>query len=82
MLAMPNSDCFIFSEQDGLIEPCVDLAERVRKGDVIAQIWPADRTGHKPVQYRAAMDGLLASRHFPGLVKTGDCIAVVACIVT
>ncbi len=78
MLDMPDNDCFTFSEQDGLIEPCVDLGQTVRKGDVVAQIWPADRTGVPPMQYRAGMDGLLTARHFPGLVKTGDCIAVTA----
>lgn len=78
MLDMPGGDCFTFSDQDGLIEPCVDLGQPLRKGDVIARIWPADRTGVAPAQYRAAMDGVLAGRHFPGLVKAGDCISVVA----
>jgi N-alpha-acetyl-L-2,4-diaminobutyrate deacetylase len=50
----------------------------VRKGDVVAQVWPADRTGVPPTQYRVRMDGMLTARHFPGLVKTGDCIAVTA----
>jgi N2-acetyl-L-2,4-diaminobutanoate deacetylase len=81
MLDMPSGDCFTFSEQDGLIEPCIDLGQPVRKGDVIAQIWPADRTGSPPAPYRAAMDGMLAGRHFPGLVKAGDCVAVVAQLV-
>jgi N2-acetyl-L-2,4-diaminobutanoate deacetylase len=81
MLDMPSGNCFTFSEQDGLIEFCVDLGQAVRKGDVIARIWPADRTGISPGEYRAAMDGMLAGRHFPGSVKTGDCIAVVASIV-
>ncbi|WP_395022374.1 N(2)-acetyl-L-2,4-diaminobutanoate deacetylase DoeB [Dongia sp.] len=78
MLDMPDGDCFSFSEQDGLIEPCVDLGEAVGKGDLIARIWPADRTGVKPVEVRARMSGLAAGRHFPGLVKTGDCISVLA----
>jgi N-alpha-acetyl-L-2,4-diaminobutyrate deacetylase len=78
MLDMPGGECFSFSEQDGLIEPCVDLGQPVRKGDVIAKVWPADRTGVPPAQYRAAIDGVLAGRHFPGLVKAGDCIAVSA----
>lgn len=82
MLDMPSGDCFTFSDQDGLIEPCVDLGQPVRKGDVIAQVWPADRTGVPPVQYRAVMDGILAGRHFPGLVKSGDCIAVMAQLVS
>jgi N-alpha-acetyl-L-2,4-diaminobutyrate deacetylase len=82
MLDMPSGDCFTFSDQDGLIEPCVDLGQPVRSGDVIAQVWPADRTGVPPVQYRAAMDGILAGRHFPGLVKSGDCIGVTAQVVS
>ncbi|HJT11730.1 MAG TPA: N(2)-acetyl-L-2,4-diaminobutanoate deacetylase DoeB [Dongiaceae bacterium] len=81
MLDMPDNDCFTFSEQDGLIEPCIDLGQMVRKGDVVAQVWPADRTGVPPIQYRAGMDGLLTARHFPGLVKSGDCIAVTAQVV-
>jgi N-alpha-acetyl-L-2,4-diaminobutyrate deacetylase len=78
MLGMPGGECFTFSEQDGLIEPCVELGQPVRKGDVLARVWPSDRTGAQPAQYRAAIDGLLAGRHFPGLVKMGDCIAVTA----
>jgi N2-acetyl-L-2,4-diaminobutanoate deacetylase len=81
MLDMPSGDCFTFSDRNGLIEPCIDLGQPVRKGDVIARIWPSDRTGAEAAQYRAAMDGMLAGRHFPGLVKTGDCIAVTAQVV-
>jgi len=76
-LDMPSSDCFRFAEDAGLIEPCVDLGEPVRKGDVLARIHPIGRTGHAPSEYRAGLDGILAARHFPGLVKAGDCVAVV-----
>ena len=78
MLDMPGEDCFSFSEQDGLIEPCVDLGEAVSRGDLIARIWPMDRTGVKPHEYRAKMSGVAAGRHFPGLVGAGDCISVLA----
>lgn len=78
MLDMPDGDCFTFSENDGLVEPCVDLGQSVAKGEVIARVWPADRTGAKPTEYRAKMAGIAAGRHFPGLVKTGDCISVLA----
>ena len=81
MLDMPGDDCFTFSHHDGLVEPCVDLGQAVRKGNVIAKIWPVDRTGAAPAQYHAAMDGVLVGRHFPGLVKTGDCMAVIAQII-
>ncbi|OXT02184.1 N-alpha-acetyl diaminobutyric acid deacetylase DoeB [Notoacmeibacter marinus] len=81
MLDMPDNDCFVFSEDDGLIEPMLDLGNPVEQGDVIARIWPADRTGRPPVDYRSKRSGILASRHFPGLIKAGDCLAVVAVVV-
>ncbi|MCZ4093795.1 N(2)-acetyl-L-2,4-diaminobutanoate deacetylase DoeB [Sinorhizobium psoraleae] len=77
-LDMPDGDCFLFAEDRGLIEPLVDLGDKVRKGDVVARIYPIGRTGIEPVAMKAKMDGLLAARHFPGLVKQGDCVAVVA----
>jgi N-alpha-acetyl-L-2,4-diaminobutyrate deacetylase len=78
MLDTPDGDCFVFSEHDGLIEPLVDLGESVGEGEAIARIWPADRAGIPPIDYSAKRAGLLAARHFPGLVKAGDCLAVVA----
>lgn len=77
-LDMPDGDCFVFSEDDGLIEPLVDLGDMVEKGAPVARIWPVGRSGAPAVTYNARRSGLLTSRHFPGLVKAGDCLAVVA----
>ncbi|WP_046868932.1 N(2)-acetyl-L-2,4-diaminobutanoate deacetylase DoeB [Microvirga massiliensis] len=79
-LDMPSGDCFTFAEDQGLVEPCVDLGDAVRAGDVIALIHPVGRTGQTPAEYRAVLDGVLAARHFPGLIKSGDCLAVVATV--
>ncbi|UWQ31977.1 N(2)-acetyl-L-2,4-diaminobutanoate deacetylase DoeB [Leisingera sp. M527] len=76
-LTMPDDDCFLFSESDGLYEMMADLGETVAKGDLVARVWPLDRTGQQPVEYRARRAGLVISRHFPGLIKSGDCVAVV-----
>jgi N-alpha-acetyl-L-2,4-diaminobutyrate deacetylase len=81
-LDMPSGDCFVFSEDDGVLEPLADLGDPVARGQTVARVYSVGRTGVSPTEYRAAMDGLLAARHFPGLVKTGDCIAVVACPVS
>lgn len=78
MLDMPDSDCFLIAEQDGLLEPMLDLGDTVAEGDPVARVWPADCTGKPPSIYRASRAGILAGRHFPGLVKSGDCMAVVA----
>ena len=80
-LDMPDGDCFVFAEHDGLIEPLADLGAMVDTGAEIARVWPVERTGEAPVVYRARRGGLLTARHFPGLVKSGDCLAVTAVVV-
>ena len=79
-LDMPSADCFTFAEHDGLMEPLVDLGMPVERGDVVARIHSVDRTGTEPVDLRAGLSGILAARHFPGLVKSGDCAAVVGTV--
>jgi N-alpha-acetyl-L-2,4-diaminobutyrate deacetylase len=74
---MPSADCFTFADADGMLELTRDLGDPVRRGEVLARIWPIDRTGGAPVDYPASLDGLLIARHFPGLVQSGDCLAVV-----
>lgn len=77
-LDMPGGHCYSTSESAGLLEMCVDLATKVRKGDVIARVLDHERTGAPVREHRAGLDGVLAGRHFPGLVQAGDTIAVVA----
>lgn len=76
-LDMPGDDCFVFGEDHGLLEMLVDLGEPVTAGAPIARVWATGRTGVPPKVLTARMDGLLIARHFPGLVKPGDCVAVI-----
>jgi len=78
MLDMPDDDCFVFSQDDGMIEAVRDLGDEVEEGEIVARVWPVDRTGRSPVDYRTKRAGIVSSRHFPGLVKAGDCMVVVA----
>ena len=77
-LDMPSGDCYLPCEDDGLLEMCVDLGAKVQLGDVVARVHRTDRTGVPPREYRARYGGILAARHFPGLVQSGDCLAVIA----
>ena len=81
-VSTPDEDSFVFGEHEGLIEPLVDLGNDVKAGDAVARVWPADRTGVAPVVYRVGCPGMLVGRHFPGLVKPGDCMAVVGIVET
>ena len=80
MLDMPESDCFHFASRDGLLQPLADLGDMLRTGQPLAQIWPPDRSGVAPETVLAHRDGILAARHFPGLVQSGDCLAVIATV--
>ncbi|HZS82176.1 MAG TPA: N(2)-acetyl-L-2,4-diaminobutanoate deacetylase DoeB [Stellaceae bacterium] len=76
-LDMPDGDCYLMSPHGGLLEFCVDLGERVCRGDLVARLYDPERTGGAPTDCRARRDGILAGRHFPGLIQTGDTIAVI-----
>ena len=77
-LDMPSGDCFCFAEDDGMIETTVDLGGPITEGQVVARIHQIGRTGAAPQEIRAKMSGILTARHFPGLVKAGDCACVIA----
>lgn len=77
-LDMPSDACFCFAEEDGMIETMVDLGDPVHEGDLIARVHPVGRTGLAPADIHARMSGLLVARHFPGLIKAGDCASVIA----
>jgi N-alpha-acetyl-L-2,4-diaminobutyrate deacetylase len=78
VLDMPDSDCYITSLHDGLLEMCRDLGDGVRKGELVARVHDTRRTGTEPVEYHARRDGVVAGRHFPGLIGCGDTLAVIA----
>jgi N-alpha-acetyl-L-2,4-diaminobutyrate deacetylase len=76
-LDMPDGDCYVASLSSGLVEFVLDLGKPVRRGDLVARVHDTERTGGAVADYRAARDGILAGRHFSGLVQTGDTLAVI-----
>lgn len=70
--------CYHFADLTGMMEPLVDLGARVAAGEPLLRIWPVTTTGAAPLTVTANRAGLLTGRHFPGLVKLGDCLAVIA----
>lgn len=78
MLDMSAENSSLFCKRDGLIEYCFDLEGQIKAGDVVARVWPLDRTGEAPEEYVAQVSGMLAGKHFPGLIKTGDFLGLIA----
>ncbi|HKR42741.1 MAG TPA: N(2)-acetyl-L-2,4-diaminobutanoate deacetylase DoeB [Paraburkholderia sp.] len=81
LLDMPDGTCYTTSEHRGMLEMCRDLGDTVEAGELLARVHDINRTGARPLEYRAQRGGLLAARHFPGLVQAGDTVAVVADVV-
>ena len=77
-LDMPDKNCYVFSESNGLLEPCVDLGTRVKAGDLIGRVHNVEHTGLAPTEYCAKIDGVIAGKHFPGKIAMGDFLSVVA----
>ncbi len=75
-LDVPLAGAYITSETDGLVEWVVSLGDPIRDGEVIAKVHDPRHVGRAPVPYRATMDWILAMRHFPGLVRMGDALAM------
>lgn len=80
-LDMPDQDCFVFSEHAGMFDILVDLGESVEFGEPVAQVWSVDRSGAPPLIYTATRSGIVTARHFPGMIKSGDCMVVIADVV-
>ena len=77
-IVVPDQEPYVVSETDGLIEWLVELGDPISAGQTIARVHEPRRLGVEPTDYRATIDGLLAMRHHPGLVKMGDAIAMQA----
>jgi N2-acetyl-L-2,4-diaminobutanoate deacetylase len=81
-LDMPDERSFVFSQHTGLLEPVVTLGDTVKQGDLIARIHITERTAVPPYEYFASRDGIVLSRHVPSQVKMGDCLNVIAEVVS
>ena len=77
-LNMPDNRSFVCSEHEGLIEPFIFLGDKVNKGDLIARIYSAKRTGDVPFDYFAPREGIVIAKHHPSLINIGDNINVIA----
>lgn len=78
LMHTPADDCFVAAGDAGLYEPLVDLGAEVEAGMAIGSIHAFEHPDREPLLHRAGRSGKLICRHFPGLVQSGDCVAVVA----
>ena len=78
LMHSPDASWFVIAEDRGLLELLIDLGDQVEVGQPIAQVHDVERPARTPAVYHAPQSGLLIGRHAPGLIKPGDCLAVLA----
>lgn len=76
-MATPDRSAYTIADETGLFECLVDLDEWVEEGQLIGRIHSIEKTGLMPGLYYAHRSGTLTGRHFPGLARPGDCLAVI-----
>lgn len=78
VLHIPEDNAYLISQDEGLLEWRVELGDDVTEGQTVARIYNTVKLGMPPIDINATIDGLIAMRHFPGVVKMGDAIAMQA----
>jgi len=81
MLDVPQDGAYLISTDEGLLDWLIELGDPISPGQPVARIYNTVRLGAPPIDVLATIDGVLAMRHFPGLVKMGDAIAMQAQLV-
>ena len=77
IMATPDENAYTVADETGLFECLVNLGDEVTEGQLIARIHSVEKTGLEPGLYYANRSGTLIGRHFPGLARPGDCLAVI-----
>lgn len=68
----------VTSRTVGILEPLVDLGERVKAGDLVARVHFIDELDREPAEYRARVDGVVSILRHPSLVTVGTHLVHVA----
>jgi N-alpha-acetyl-L-2,4-diaminobutyrate deacetylase len=78
LMHMPDSDCYIISEDGGIYEALRDLNSPVQEGDAVGQIHFPEKPERAPAVYRARRPGTLIGRTHKALMEPGDFLALIA----
>lgn len=78
LMGTPDANSFVIAGHGGMLEMCADLGDEVEVGQVLGRIYDYEDPAASAQTYTCQRAGTVISRHTPGLVQRGDCLAVVA----
>ncbi len=74
---MPDPDCFITADDQGIYEPCMDLGSAVLAGEPVGRIHFPHKPMEPPIVTRAKRPGTLIGRTHKSLIEPGDVLAMI-----
>jgi predicted deacylase len=69
-----GADYFVYASESGVWEPCVELGDMVKAGQLAARIHTPETPWLPPAEVRFARDGLVLVKRMPGRTVRGDCL--------
>lgn len=78
LMCTPDAGCFVIARHSGMLELCADVGDQVETGQVLCRIFDYEDPAASNQTYQSQRSGMVISRHAPGLVQRGDCVAVIA----
>ena len=78
MMHMPDSNCYVISNDTGIYEALIDLDAPVKAGEAVGQVHFPEKPERLPAVYRAERPGILVGRSHKALVESGDFLALIA----
>ena len=74
---MPDADCFLIADDQGIYEPCVDLGTEVAAGDRLGRLHFPQKPMTPCVDYHARRPGTLIGRSHKALIEPGDVLGMI-----
>ena len=74
ILEVGGPDYFVYTPENGVFEPLVELGEMVRAGQPAARIHFPETPWAEPVTAHFARDGFVLCKRMPGRTIRGDCL--------
>jgi len=74
ILEIGGPDYFVYAQESGVFEPCCELGDAVRAGQLAGRIHAPETPWAAAVEHRFQRDGVVLCKRVPGRTVRGDCL--------
>lgn len=74
IVTVAGPEHFVYAAESGVWEPCVELGQEVKAGQLAARIYTPETPWAKPTEMRFQGSGMVLCKRIPGRTMRGDCL--------